>query len=262
MGVPIGAGGRTGLRAELIDVVVFCMRPLLRVQLALYKHDVSSAPFPENELEFIIAGPDPDCLLFIGDVAVTGYGVFDHGMTVVFRTSQFIAKERGRGCRWATIGATDLTVARVARIPELGTADVDVVIIMLGVPDVLLGTSSTRWATNLGTVIDRIHDQSAAGCHIVLAGIPPMGDFRPMPPWVRKLLMLQIHRLNGITQTAASHIPNTSFAPFPDWRVGNMFVEELFSWKALHEMWARVLASATMKELDEAGKTETTSDPD
>ena len=153
-------------------------------------------------------------------------------MTVVFRTSQFIAKECGRGCRWATIGAADLTVARVVRIPEPGT------------------------------VIDRIHDQSAAGCHVVLAGIPPMGDFRPMPPWVRKLLMLQIRCLNGITLAAASHIPDTSFAPLPDWRVGNMFVAELVSWKALHEMWTHVLASATMKELDEASKTETTSDPD
>ena len=109
-------------------------------------------------------------------------------MTVVFRTSQFVAKERGRGCRSATIGTTDLTVAR---IPELGT------------------------------VIDRIHDQSAASCHDVLAGILPMGDFRPMPPWVRKLLMLQIRRLNGITLAATSHMPDTPFAPFPDRRVGN-----------------------------------------
>lgn len=50
MGVPIGAGGRTTLWARLIDVVVCCVCPLLRVQLALFKQDVSSAPFPENEL--------------------------------------------------------------------------------------------------------------------------------------------------------------------------------------------------------------------
>lgn len=31
MGVPIGAGGRTTLGARLIDVVVCCVRPLLRV---------------------------------------------------------------------------------------------------------------------------------------------------------------------------------------------------------------------------------------
>jgi hypothetical protein len=262
MGVPSGVGGRTTLRAALIDVVVSCVRPLLRVQLALYKQDVNVGPFPEDEPEFVIAGSDPDHLLFIGDVAVAGYGVANHGMTVVFHTSQLISEDRGRGCQWATIGATDLTVAQVARMPDLGAAEVDVVIIMLGVPDVLLATSSTTWATNLGTVIDRVQDQSAADCRIVLAGIPPMGDFRPMPPWVRKILMLQVHRLNGITLATASHRPNTSFAPFPDWRVGKMFVEELFSWRALHKMWARVLASATMKALDGASKAETISDTD
>jgi hypothetical protein len=83
-----------------------------------------------------------------------------------------------------------------------------------------------------------------------------------MPPWVRKMLMLQIHRLNGITLATASHTPNTFFAPFPDWRVGKMFVEENFSWRTMHRMWARVLASATMKALDEASKTETMSDTD
>lgn len=75
MGVPSGAGGKTTLRAALIDGVVFCLRPLLRVQLALYKQDVNVGPFPTDEPEFLIAGPDPDHLLFIGDVAVTGYGV-------------------------------------------------------------------------------------------------------------------------------------------------------------------------------------------
>jgi hypothetical protein len=262
MRVPTSAGGKTRLRAVLIDVVVLCVRPLLRVQLALYKQDVNSGPFPEDEAEFVVAGPDADHLLFIGDVAVAGYGVVDHGMTVVFHTSQRISEIRGRGCRWATIGATDLTVAQVARMPDLGATDVDVVIIMLGVPDVLLATSSSSWAANLGRVIDRIHDQSAADCRIVLAGIPPMGDFRPMPPWVRKMLMLQIHRLNGITLATASHKSKTSFAPFPDWRVGKMFVEELFSWRALHKMWAHVLASATMKALDEAGRIETVTDTD
>jgi hypothetical protein len=245
-GDPSSARSQGLLQAALIDAVVFCVRPLLRVQLALYKQDIRSAPFPADEPELLIAGPDPDHLLFIGDVAVAGYGVVEYGMTVVFRTARLISKERGRGCWWATIGAPDLTVAQVARMPGLDAAKVDVAIIMLGIPDVLLGTSSTKWATNLIQLIDRIHEQSAADCRIVLAGIAPMGDFRPMPPWVRKILMLQIHRLNGITLATATHRPNTSFAPFPDWQLGKMSVEQLFSWRQLHEMWARVLASATM----------------
>ena len=246
-----GESSRTALRAFLVDVVMFCVQPLLRMPLALYKQEVNSGPFPADEPELVIAGPDPDHLLFIGDVAVAGYGVMEHGMTVASHTARLISHDRRRGCRWETVGATDLTIAKVARMADLGAADVDVVIIMLGVPDVLLATSSTRWITNLQTVMDRIQHQAAADCRIILAAIPPMGDFRDMPLWVRKLLTLQIQRLNRVTGVAALHRPNTVFVPFPDLRVGKMFVGDLFSWKALHGIWARVIAAATMTSLDD-----------
>jgi hypothetical protein len=139
-------------------------------------------------------------------------------------------------------------------MPALDAANVDAVVIMLGVPDVLLATSSATWAANLGRIVERIQDQAAPNCRIVLAGIPPMGDFRPIPPLARKMLMLQIHRLNRITHDIASQRSNTSFVPFPDWRVGEMYVQELFSWKLLHEMWARVLASATLQAMGEGSR--------
>lgn len=254
MGFVTKPDGTTALSSATIAVLLYFARPLLRMQLALYKQDVRRAQFPEDDPEFVIPGPDPDRLLFIGDVAVAGYGVLHQRMTAVFQTARFIAHDRARGCWWTTIAATDLTAARVARMPALDAANVDAVVIMLGVPDVLLATSSATWAANLGRIVERIQDQAAPNCRIVLAGIPPMGDFRPIPPLARKMLMLQIHRLNRITHDIASQRSNTSFVPFPDWRVGEMYVQELFSWKLLHEMWARVLASATLQAMGEGSR--------
>ena len=136
-----GESGKTALRTFLADVDMICAHPLLGMPLALYRQEVLSSPCPADEPEFVIAGSDPDHLLFIGDVAVAGYGVMEHGMTVASHTARLISLDRGRGCRWATIGATDLTIAKVERMDDLGAADVDVVIIMFGVPDVLLATS-------------------------------------------------------------------------------------------------------------------------
>jgi hypothetical protein len=135
----------------------------------------------------------------------------EHGMTVASHTARLISLDRGRGCRWATIGATDLTIAKVERMDDLGAADVDVVIIMFGVPDVLLATSSTRWAVNLGTLTGHIQDRATADCRIVLAAIPPMGDFQDMPLWLLKLLTLQIHRLNQVA-LAATHTDPTPYS--------------------------------------------------
>ena len=232
------------LLSAAITGLLSLARPLLRIQFGLYKQDVRTALFPEDDPEFVIAGPNPDRLLFIGDVAVAGYGVLSHGMTTASQTARFLSRDRGRGCSWSVIAATDLTAARVASMPSLDATGVGVAVLMLGIPDVLLGTSSPTWAASLGTIVDRIRDQAGRNCRVVFAGIPPMADFRPVPSLARRIMTLQIQRFNRVTLATASQLSNTSFVRFPDWRVGEMYVEELFSWKAMHEMWARVLASA------------------
>ena len=238
----------TVLSPITISALIYLARPLLRVHLAHYKRDVRHAPFPEDDPEFVIAGPHPDRLLFIGDVAVSGYGVLLQGMTTASQTARILAQNRRRGCVWKTICATDLTAAHVARMPAFEAADVDVAVIMLGVPDVLLATSLTTWAADLRTIADHIRQQAGQDCGIVFAGIPPMADFRPIPPVARTMLMLQVQRLNRVTQVIASEI-DAAYAPFPALRVGEMYVQELFSWKSLHEKWACILAPATAQAM-------------
>lgn len=163
-------------------LLLYFARPLLRLHFALYKQDVRRAQFPQDDPEFVIPGPHPDWLVFIGDVAAAGYGVLYHGMTAASQTARLIARDRGRGCLWKTITATDLTAARVARMRTLDAADADAAVIMLGVPDVLLATNATTWAVNLETIVEHIRDQARPNCHIVFAGIPPMAEFRRIPP--------------------------------------------------------------------------------
>lgn len=237
--------------ATVTTILLYCARPLLRLHFAHYERDVRQALFPEDDPQFDITGPDPDRLLFIGDVAVAGYGVLRYGMTASSQTARFVAQDRRRGCVWTTIAATDLTAARVAKMPTLDAAEVDAAVIMLGVPDVLLATSSTSWAINLLTIVEHIREQAGPNCRIVFAGIPPMADFRPIPALARTMMTLQIQRINRVTQSTASHLTNTSFVPFPEWRVGEMYVQDVFSWKSLHEMWARVLASATVELMND-----------
>lgn len=234
-----------------VAVLIRLARPLLRLHLSLYKLEVRRAQFPADTPEPVIPGPDPVRLLFIGDLTVSGYGVLHHGMTIVVKTARFVAENRESGCSWTTIAATDLTAARVAKMSTLDAAHVDVVLVMLGVPDVLLATSATAWGANLEKVVEHLRVHATPNCRFVFAGIPPMGDFRPIPPLARKMLMLQIDRLNCVTDELASRASDVSFVPFPDWRVGDMYVQDVFSWRSLHEMWARVLAAATLRVLND-----------
>lgn len=230
-------------------VLLRLARPLLFLNLAHYEREVRRAPFPVDAPERRIAGPDPDRLLFVGDAAVAGYGVLHEGMTTPSRTARLVANARERGCRWETISAADLTVARAARAPGLEATDADVVVIMLGVPDVLLVTRTTHWVKNLRTIVGRVRAEAGSGRRIVFAGIPPIAEFRPLPALARRLMIMQIQRLNGATRVVASETPDATYVPFPAWRAGEQRHEEQICWKSMHKLFARALAPAIVAHL-------------
>jgi lysophospholipase L1-like esterase len=246
----IGRGVASSPRT--VALLIFLARPLLRIHLALYRRDVQRAPFPEDAPESVIPGPDPIRLLLIGDVTVSGYGVLRHQMTTAFQTARFIAENRESGCSWTSIAAPDLTVARVASMSTLDASGVDVVLIMLGIPDVLLATTTAAWTAGLENALKRLRASAAPGCRYIFAGIPPMADFRPIPPVARKMLTLQIGRLNGVTREFASRTADATFVPSPHRRVGDKYIQEEMSWKSLHHSWARILSTATLRVLNEA----------
>jgi lysophospholipase L1-like esterase len=224
-------------------------RPLLLANLAHYEREVRRAPFPVDAAEHSIAGPDPDRLLFVGDAAVAGYGVLHEGMATPSRTARLVAKARERGCRWETVAAADLTAASAARAPGLEATDADVVVIMLGVPDVLLGTRTIHWVKNLRTIVRRVRAEAGTGHRIVFAGIPPIAEFRPLPALARTLMIMQIQRLNGATRVVASETPDATYVPFPAWHPGEQHHEEQICWKSMHKLFAHALAPAIVAHL-------------
>ena len=225
--------------------LLWFIRPALRVNLLHYNWDVSRAIFPRDAAsEGAIAGPRPSRVLFVGDVAVAGYGVLERGMTVGAQVAALMSDSQQSGCNWQEVARPDLTAARAAAMPEISRERFDIAILMLGVPDVLLATSPQNWAADLEALVHRIRTRSGSHCPIIFAGIPPMADFRPIAPVARRLLTSQINRLDRATLALSARLPHTAFIPFPRWRVGEMYVQETFSWRALHQMWASVLAPA------------------
>lgn len=230
-------------------VLRFLARPLVLLHFVHYMWDVRGAPFPVDAPERHVAGPMPDRLLFIGDVAMAGYGVLHHGMAAPARTARLVSRRRSRGCRWETIATADLTAADVARRDTLAAAGVDAVVIMLGIPDVLLGTRVSKWARNLRKITARIAEEAGTQCPIVFAAIPPMTDFRPIPDPAGRLLTLQTLRLNLTLRRVAAELPRGVFVLFPKWRDGEQYVADALSWKAVHRRVARTLAPAIVQQL-------------
>lgn len=229
----------------LTQALYLLARPLLLVHFAIYARTVSKGIFPDGDPAPAIEGTHPARFLFVGDIAVSGFGVLHEGMAIPAQAAGCFSADAARGASWDAVGAPTLRVDRAERLlPHFDRFDVAVV--MLGIPDVLLATRSADWAHGLERLLASIRSNSGAETRIVLAGIPPMQDFRPIAPIGRALIASLITRLNDVTERVAREI-GAEYVPFPEWRVSEMLHEQVFSFRAMHRMWAQALAPALVR---------------
>lgn len=227
----------------LVRLLLTLSRPILRIHLWIYIHNMRSSVFPGDLPARTIPGPDPERILFVGDIAVAGYGVLLEGMALPAQTAKRVNQTTGRGVTWENVGAYDLT-AQKAPAALTGHLDgIDVAVIALGIPDVLLVTDQEQWRHDIAIIIDTVHDGAGRHCRIILAGLPPMHRFQPIQPVAQTVIQAQVRRLNTATADAAAGEDNVTFVPFPDLQLNRMYMKAVFSFSAMHQVWAEALAA-------------------
>ncbi|WP_255559958.1 SGNH/GDSL hydrolase family protein [Salinibacterium sp. M195] len=235
--------------ARFTGAAIRLARPLLKVNLLGYRVEIENALFPEGPPAGEVPGPDPVRLLFIGDIAVSSYNVLNHGLGLASQTSRFVARQQGIGCSWSTISDSELTMARAARAVNAEALQADAVIIVLGPPDVLLGTPHTEWSNNLARIVEAVRHSAKPDSPVIVAAIPPMHRFRAMPIFVRRILAVQIQRLDRASVAVAASHPGVFYSPFPGLSTADAFIEDAFNWRAIHSHWGKQLGAATAREL-------------
>ncbi|ARC58347.1 hypothetical protein AS850_14775 [Frondihabitans sp. 762G35] len=230
------------VRPFAIRILLVVVRPLLLLHFVVYSHTVQHSAFPRDLAERSHPGADPVRLLFVGDVAVAGYGVLREGMALPAQTALHVSQANRRGVDWENVGGFDFSARTAVRAVRGHASGVDVAVVALGIPDVLLVTSSRVWRRNLRRLIDVIRTESDPGTRILLAGPPPMHRFQPLPTVAGRAITAQLRRLDRVMEELAAEIDGVSFAAFPDLRLDSMFMKDAFSFRAMHRIWAQELA--------------------
>lgn len=238
------------MKARTQTLLLRVAKPLLHLHLGIYRRELATAPFPVDEPELTVQGPQPDHLAFVGSIAVSGYGVLHHGMKTSSRTAQQVACERRRGCTWTEVTTPTLTAAGASALPSLVPAGTDAVVLFLGITDVLLVTSAADWCAALERIAERVRAEADSATGVVVAAIPPMAEFRSIPPVAARLLTRQIDTLNAVSQELAERTPGMTYVPFPRWDVGSLFIQDALSWATMHRLWAAAVTPAVMSLLD------------
>lgn len=240
-----GISPHTPLRRRLVAGLIHVFRPLLKMNLLAFRVDAANTLFPPDKPEGEIVAPNPARLLFIGDAAASSYGLRHHGLGVVSQTSRHVARELASGCSWSSITDVELTMARAANEFENVHHDLDAVIIVLGPPDVLFGTTATEWSAGLHDIIDSVRQGPNPECPVIVAAVPPMYRFRAMPRFIQRLLALQIRRLNRASLAVAESTPGVSYSVFPSLETCTEFIQDSFKWKTVHSRWGTQLGATT-----------------
>ena len=145
-------------------------------------------------------------LLVIGESTVAGVGAPDHAHALTGQIAAAIARLTDRTVQWRAVGWIGATahVARTRLVPEIPQAPVDIIVLALGVNDVLGFHGPARWTHDLTELIADLRRRVGAA-PVVLASVPPMGQFPAFPQPLRGLLGL---RAAALDRAARRCVPN------------------------------------------------------
>ena len=221
-------------------------KPYLRVHLALLGRQIARTPLPRDAPVDTVPGPDPGRVLVVGELAASGLGVLLHGMAFPAQVGQAWSRATGRGCTWRTVARPVLSAAQAAAHPDLdgAAAGADAVVVALGIPDVLLATRAGTFESTIERIVDLARSRASTGCRVVLAGLPPMTRFQPIPPLAARLFGLRMRRLDDALHRVAERHEGVAFVPFPQQRLHGLYVRDRFSYRALHRIWAHAVVTA------------------
>lgn len=198
----------------------------------------------------------PVRLLLFGESTVAGVGAPDHEQGLAGHTARVLARFIDRPVRWRAHGRRGVTAqaARNALLPTLPKAPFHIAIIALGVNDVVQLHSPARWRRDVGQLIA---DVRARTDHppVLLAGVPPIGQFPALPEplrtvlgWRGQLLDEAGRHLAAETQTI-THVP----APLPE-KPGAFSSDGFHPAPAGYALWGQHLGRAAAKSVQERAR--------
>ena len=150
------------------------------------------------------------------------------------------------------MASPELTLRRARKLVDNIDGKVDIIVLMLGVPDILLATSSESWSTSLEALVLR-SQQAHPGVRVVVAGMPPLQEFRPVPASIYRAITRRVAALNVDSSRVAAESSCTTYVPFPPTAPDALKVQGQLSWAALHETWANAIAPAVVDAFDWSG---------
>jgi lysophospholipase L1-like esterase len=200
----------------------------------------------------ILSTGAPLTLLVVGESTVAGVGAPTHAQALTGQVAAALAGRTQRTIHWLAFGRIGATahLARTQLVPHIPAAPVDVIVLALGVNDVLQFHTPRRWTHDLRRLIVDLRTQ-VGPAPVVLASVPPMGQFPALPQPLRGVLGLRAAVLDRAARRFAASLPRVVHSPAHVQAVEGMFCADRFHPSTQgYAVWGALLAESIVPLLD------------
>lgn len=217
------------------------LAPLLLAQGLRVRRRALILPEPPGPRSGHVGDGPPLRLLIVGDSSAAGVGAPNQAAALAGQLTTRLA--RSHAVSWRLIARTGATTATtLARLHREPPAPFDIAVTALGVNDVTHSVPLARWQAQQERLRALLAARFAVS-HVVVSGLPPMGDFPALPRPLRRVMGLTAHRYDAALAKAVRASASTTHVAF-DFPLGsNLMAEDGFHpGPDGYALWARHLA--------------------
>jgi lysophospholipase L1-like esterase len=149
-------------------------------------------------------------LLAIGDSIIAGVGASVLSKAMVGQTAAALAASQSCCVSWTALGVSGYDSREILErlVPKLPEADVDYIVVSVGVNDVTGLTSLREWRYNLSLLLEKLQTHSPSAI-VAVAGLPPLHGFPLLPQPLRAVLGMRARMLDDVAKTVVGSFQNS-----------------------------------------------------
>jgi hypothetical protein len=240
-------------RSVLSRVRAFTGAPLRGVRVVEFvfkRRDADGDIYPEDPDRGVVAGPDPERVMFLGELGELSLGVRTHELSLPAFFARHRAAETGRGVEWSVAAVSSSSVRDAAAVVVGQAVELpgcDHVVVLLGITDSLLVIPPSVWERDLRLTIDTLLQALPRRSRITVGEIPPLDNAGSLSAPARTAAGIQGRALNARTRFVAEDYPSVTVVEFPEeltrsvWRPES----EEHRYRDTYKVWGEYLASRT-----------------
>lgn len=241
------------LRSARNHVLAAAGLPLRVARIAEFvfrRKDSGGDIYPNDPNYGVVAGPNPERVIFLGELGELSLGVRTHELSLPAFFARHQAAQTGRGLEWEIAPLPSSSVrdaaATVVRLQEK-LPGCDHVVILLGITDSLLVIPPGVWEENLRLTIETLLQALPRQSRITVADIPPLDNAGSLSAPARIAAGVQGRTLNARTHLIAQDYPSVSVVEFPEELTRSVWRPELdeHRYRETYKVWGSYLASRT-----------------